>query len=692
MQRHSALEVIRISVVFLVLILAGILSSFAEYPTTINGQYYLRGMCPDGYEFCGTGYDIGQITRNPPMEDGERNCGSWILFGFKPTGFFPDETTQVIESIYFHIWWRSDDGFAFFGYDSIGSKGNQVDQKYAFFSETAQCSADSYHLAVFRSDIQPEFGVYQGDAIMNMTLKLMSDLENPSIRSSPRQSSFIIINPKSDEVLRSRDRDNDGLTDYDEMYVYYTDPCFPDTDADGHSDFEENILNPEMSALDPQDPPVFGRAILHEMPGTSPCGYLGSSIEVLGDMDGDDLEEIAIGEPGQDRVRLMSFPFQPRMDVTAPIAGIRFGTSIAAIRDSNGNCIRIAVGAPGWNDDTGIVYFFDSNGQLTDTLEPLALGMLFGEVLEPLDDVNGDGISDLAVGAPGACRGNLPGYVAVFSGADGTLIQHLVGQNAGDAFGSAISGFPDGPDPDVFPEILVGAPCDSRNGRTSGTLYLFRSDGSLEHVWNGEETRTKLGCAVSCIGDYNGDGVSDIAVSAPYNTTVSFPTDNTEHIFECGKIWILSGAGYERIIMLSANTPGDWLGKSLCVIPDVNGDGLDDIVATTGRHRLRDTTVVILTSDNRLHWRCITRPSRNWLNQDLVTIPDKTGDGLPEFILGLPNDRPDVTLPEAGCVMVISTDTDVPDYCSSELNPSEFFFDPDGDPLTYETITLSTSG
>jgi len=43
----------------------------------------------------------------------------------------------------------------------------------------------------------------------------------------------------SDEELMERDTDGDGLSDYDEIFVYGTDPLNPDTDGDGLSDYDE---------------------------------------------------------------------------------------------------------------------------------------------------------------------------------------------------------------------------------------------------------------------------------------------------------------------------------------------------------------------------------------------------------------------------------------------------------------------
>jgi outer membrane protein OmpA-like peptidoglycan-associated protein len=55
----------------------------------------------------------------------------------------------------------------------------------------------------------------------------------------------------SDAELMERDSDGDGISDYDEIYVYGTDPLNPDTDGDGLTDYEEiyvygtDPLNPD---------------------------------------------------------------------------------------------------------------------------------------------------------------------------------------------------------------------------------------------------------------------------------------------------------------------------------------------------------------------------------------------------------------------------------------------------------------
>jgi lipoprotein-anchoring transpeptidase ErfK/SrfK len=45
--------------------------------------------------------------------------------------------------------------------------------------------------------------------------------------------------PADDSKLKSTDSDGDGLSDYDETYIYHTDPSNPDTDGDGYNDGHE---------------------------------------------------------------------------------------------------------------------------------------------------------------------------------------------------------------------------------------------------------------------------------------------------------------------------------------------------------------------------------------------------------------------------------------------------------------------
>lgn len=57
-----------------------------------------------------------------------------------------------------------------------------------------------------------------------------------------------------DDVLKGMDSDGDGLNDYEEIYVYGTNPLDPDTDGDGLNDYDEI----HVYGTDPLDPDTDG--------------------------------------------------------------------------------------------------------------------------------------------------------------------------------------------------------------------------------------------------------------------------------------------------------------------------------------------------------------------------------------------------------------------------------------------------
>ena len=75
----------------------------------------------------------------------------------------------------------------------------------------------------------------------------------PSVFSGTNQYSFIILNLEDNETLKLQDKDNDGLTDYVELFSYFTNPEDIDTDNDGLSDFEEVVSGEDGYITDPNN-------------------------------------------------------------------------------------------------------------------------------------------------------------------------------------------------------------------------------------------------------------------------------------------------------------------------------------------------------------------------------------------------------------------------------------------------------
>jgi len=367
----------------------------------------------------------------------------------------------------------------------------------------------------------------------------------------------------------------------------------------------------------------------------------GSALANLGDLESDGVTDLAVGVPlddsgGDDRgaVWVLFMDDNGRVDIEQKISannggfngnlddGDQFGDALAAIGDLDSDGVfDLAVGVPG--DDAGgpdrggvWILFLDSDGTVLDSVK-IAVnrggfdGKLddndrFGSAIAGIGDLNGDGITDLAVGAPQTDDGasNAGAVWILFMAADGTVdsstkISRTTGGfngalEAGDTFGAALAGIGD-LDNDGNPDLAVGAPGTVSRGETRGAVWVLflDADGSViseqqiaDRTGGFSGTLSKgdqFGAALASVGDLSGDGVADLAAGAP---------DDDDGADDAGAIWLLlmtTGGtvdGWQKVSDTAGNfngglDAGDNFGAAIAGLGNLDNTNIDDIAAGT---------------------------------------------------------------------------------------------------------------
>jgi hypothetical protein len=263
------------------------------------------------------------------------------------------------------------------------------------------------------------------------------------------------------------------------------------------------------------------------------------------------------------------------------------------------------VGAYGDSEGWGAVWilFLNAGGGVKGyTMTSSPVPGYFGKGLAALGDLDGDGVIDLAVGAPydadpDYARGSV---FVVFLNADGTAkaFQKISSTQGGFTgrlesyhlfgFGLAAMGDLDG---DGHPDLAVGAPHDHDGNPFSGAVWLLflRADGTVKghrkisnragNLLAELEADGHFGNALAAMGDVNGDGTTDLAV-AQYTGE------------DAGAVWIVfldhdsTVRGQQKISRTQGGFTGDllrpeWFGRAVAGIGDLDGDGLGDLAVGT---------------------------------------------------------------------------------------------------------------
>jgi hypothetical protein len=227
------------------------------------------------------------------------------------------------------------------------------------------------------------------------------------------------------------------------------------------------------------------------------------------------------------------------------------------------------------------------------------IGKLEGD---DFNDLDGDGIHDLAIGAPGDDDGG-PERGALwilFLRQDGTVrdIQKISdtdgnfdGQLAdGDRFGTAIT-VPGDLDRDGIIDLAVGAPGDDDGDTDAGAVWILfmNTDGTVKSEqkismdsgdFDGRlAVADGFGSALASLGDLNQDGVVDLAVGAPGDDDGSADTGAAWVVFLRQDGGVLTEQKISALEGGLAVAPGggDRFGTAVANAGDLDRDGIIDL-------------------------------------------------------------------------------------------------------------------
>ena len=270
-----------------------------------------------------------------------------------------------------------------------------------------------------------------------------------------------------------------------------------------------------------------------------------------------------------------------------------------------------------------------------------AVGARFGAALASLPDRDGDGRRELAVGAPGHDS------VVLLSGASGATLAVVVGPASGADFGHALSTAADH-DGDGVPDLLVGAPLDDGAGTDAGAVYVVSSaSGALLHAVAGAAPGDHFGFAVAGARSFCHEPEELVGFHEPEELIGYHEPEELVGYHEPeelvgaphgganggGYVKVFSTSGFVPLATLEGDAPGDGFGSALAHVGDVDGDGsCDALIGAPGADR-----AVVINGLTRAAIFTLSSPvTGTSFGHAVAGVGDVNGDGIPDLAVGAP--------------------------------------------------------
>jgi uncharacterized repeat protein (TIGR01451 family) len=424
---------------------------------------------------------------------------------------------------------------------------------------------------------------------------------------------------------------------------------------------------------------------------------LGISVSTAGDVNGDGYSDVILGAANYDNGQAdegaafvwqgsasgLGAPGTPANAVwmaEGNQASAQLGGSVSTAGDVNGDGYSdVIVGAYTYDNgqaDEGRVFVWhgSASGLGADgtpanadwSAESNQASARFGVSVSTAGDVNGDGYSDVIVGAylydniegdegmAFVWHGSATGLGAVGTPANADWLAESNQINA--QFGISVSTAGD-VNGDDYADVIIGAYIYDNGQTDEGMTFLWYgsatglgANGTPANMdWKAESNQVSAGLGVSAItaGDVNGDGYADVIIGAIFY-------DNGETDEGMAFVWYGSASGLgtngtpaNADWKAESDQDGAYLGASVSTAGDVNGDGYADILIGSVYYDNDETdegaafvwygsAIGLGANGNPTNpvWFLESNQVGAWLGISVTTAGDVNGDGYADLLLG----------------------------------------------------------
>ncbi|GGB94645.1 hypothetical protein GCM10011325_22510 [Dyadobacter sediminis] len=387
---------------------------------------------------------------------------------------------------------------------------------------------------------------------------------------------------------------------------------------------------------------------------------MGSSVGLAGDVNGDGYSDVLVGASMYDKGQVnegAAFLYLGSATGlnTSPTlleenqADALYGYRVSGAGDVNGDGYSdILVSGRQYDKgqtDEGAVFVYHGsalgiNAAAAKVLESNQANAYLGHSLNTAGDVNGDGYSDIIIGASMYDNGQAnEGAVFVHygsaQGVNAAAAMTLEKNQAEAQFGNSVASAGD-VNGDGYSDVIIGALFYDLGESNEGAAFVYHGSAAglsanSVSTLEGNQAAAQLGNIVASAGDVNGDGYSDVIAGAPLY-------DKGQVNEGAAFVWMGKADGIVNENNFAAKLEVGYLSMKTSDAGDVNGDGFSDLIVGVPDYNYTGIVFIYHGSAQGLGSNPSTtieyNPVTSAFGEDVSGAGDVNGDGFDDIIVG----------------------------------------------------------